>query len=205
MRHLRTIAAVLTAAVCILSLSGCGNDPDRPTMTEEEMPYGATMRQNKTAYAVPISYDRRFIEEDQVKAVADMLGAIQNSDADLYKASTFEFYANYQLAVYSAENMDALMQKIHDSLASRSGSDFVFHMVVIDGISQNREQGNLGTAYTLLGDLYDGSGKFSDTIEDAWEFSMEWDMSYDSEQKSVILNDNHICLFKTADRYYAVL
>lgn len=204
MKQRKAVAAVLLAAVCMCSLAGCG-DQERPTYEESEMPYGATMRQNKTDFAVPMTYDRRFLDEDQVRAAAAVIGAVQDMDAEQYRSSTFDFYADYQLSVYEADNAEALMQKIHERLAEQSGDDFTFSMVLIDGVSENRDKGDLNTAMTLLGDLYQGEGKFSEKIEGAWELSMEWDITYENGQKALVLNDRHVCLFKTADGYYAVM
>ena len=36
------------------------------------------MREDKSSYAIPIAYDRRFINEEQVTAVTNFFSAIQN-------------------------------------------------------------------------------------------------------------------------------
>ena len=201
MKLIRTITALLLCAACLTSFSACGKKG--MNYTEEELPYGATMRQNKTSYPVPITYDRRFITEEQVVAVTGLLGGIQNADAELYTKSTLDFYAEYQLQVYSVDNPQAMVQQFHDNLAKSTGDDFTFSMALINGIAQNRDNGNISSMLTLLDGIYEGSGKFSDTVEEVYDLTMEWDIVYTGGTQ--VLDDEHIYLLKTGDGYFAVM
>ena len=201
MKRIRRITALLLCAVCMMSLPACGKKG--MTYTEEELPYGATMRQNKTAYPVPITYDWRFITEEQVTAVTGLLGGIQNADAELYTKSTLDFYAAYQLKVYEADSTEAMVQQFHDNLANSTGADFTFSMALINGMAQNRDNGNIASMLTLLDGIYEGSGKFSDTVEEVYDLTMEWDITYTGGYK--VLDDEHVYLLKTPDGYFAVM
>jgi hypothetical protein len=48
-----------------------------PTIAEEDLPYGATMRETKTTFALPVSYDRRFLNDAQVTVLTDYFSAVQ--------------------------------------------------------------------------------------------------------------------------------
>lgn len=197
-------SAILCTAMLML-LSGCMSDPERPTYTEDELPYGATMRENKTSYAVPMTYDRRFIEEAQVEAVANALGSIQNQDADKYESMTPAYYTAYLKEVYGCGETDALLAELHTYIAASSGEDFQFNMVLINGVSTNRNAGGLADAFTLLEGIYDGEGSFSDSIVNAWDFTVEWDLSYDEGKQFSVVEEAHIYLFQTADSYFCVM
>ncbi|MCR4644282.1 MAG: hypothetical protein K5695_02600 [Oscillospiraceae bacterium] len=196
------IAALLTAAICLLSLSACSKRHGM-TYTEEELPYGGTMRQNKTSYAVPITYDRRFLNEEQAEVVAGLLGGIQNADAELYTKSTLDFYADYQLKVYEQDNKEAMVQLFHDNLAKQTGDDFTFTMVLINGLAQDRNNSDIASMLTLLDGINEDSGKFSDTVEEAYKLTLEWDINYSGGYK--VLEDETIYLLKTPDGYFAVM
>ena len=196
------IAAFLTAAICMISLSACGQKHGM-TYTEEELPYGGTMRQNKTSYAVPITYDRRFLNEEQVEVVAGLLGGIQNADAELYTKSTLGFYSDYQLKVYESESKEAMVQMFHDNLAKETGEDFSFTMTLITDLAQDRNNSDIASMLTLLDGINEDSGKFSDTVEEVYKLTMEWDVTYTGGYK--VMEDEHVYLLKTADGYFAVM
>ncbi|MBR3629483.1 MAG: hypothetical protein IKN55_03315 [Oscillospiraceae bacterium] len=201
MKLIRKITALLLCAVCLTSVPACGKKG--MTYEEEELPYGATMRQNKTSYPVPITYDRRFINEDQVTAVTGLLGSIQNADAELYQKSTLDFYAAYQLKVYETADYQTMVQQFHDNLAKSTGEDFTFSMTLINELAQNRENGNIASMLTLLDGIYEGSGKFSDTVEEVYDLTMEWDIVYTGGTQ--VLDDEHVYVLKTADGYFALM
>ena len=86
----RITALFLMALMLVPCLTACKKEPTTPEefeMGEADLPYGATMKSNKTSYAVPVTYDRRFVTEEQISTVADFYGAIQNQDAELYQKS----------------------------------------------------------------------------------------------------------------------
>lgn len=202
MKHYKLLAVLCTAAA--LMLTGCGEK--EPDFTKEaELPYGATMRSDKNSYAVPMTYDRRFLDEAQVAATADILAAIQNQDADLYLQSTPSYYADYQMEVYECEEYPELLGHFHDYIAESSGEDFQFKMVLINDISDNRNAGGLSDAFTLLKELYDGEGSFEDSIVNAWDLTVEWDLTYDNAAKYAVIEEEHVYLFQTADGYFCVM
>ena len=201
MKLIRKVTALLLCAAGLAGFSACGKKG--MTYEEEELPYGSTMRQNKTSYPVPITYDRRYLNEEQITAVTGLLGGIQNADAELYTNSTLDFYAAYQLNVYEAASTEAMVQQFHDNLAKTTGEDFTFAMALINEIAQDRDNGNIASMLTLLDGIYEGSGKFSDTVEEVYDLTMEWDITYTGGTQ--VLDDEHIYLLKTADGYFAVM
>lgn len=201
MKYWSRITALSLAA--LFMLAGCGKkEPD--FTQEEELPYGATMRSDKTSYAVPMTYDRRFLDDTQVAAVADILCAVQNQDADMYLNCTPDFYAAYQLEVYGAADYTALLGSLHTTVAESTGEDFTFNMVLINEISTNQNAGNLAEAMILLDNL-DEEGSFTSGIQNAWDLTVEWDLSYHNGESYTVINERHIYLFQTAEKCFCLM
>ena len=198
------ITALLLAALC-LPLAGCSREPDFEK--ESELPYGATMREDKVSFAIPMTYDRRFIDDPQVTAVADFLASIQNADGDLYRSSTFDYYADYQVnEVYSYKTAQELVQALHDSVASYSGDDFTFNMVLINDFTTDRDTTNLSDAFGLLdGIAPESTPKPSETIEEAWDLTVEWDIAYNGGESYYVVEEQHVLLFKDGDKYLCMM
>jgi hypothetical protein len=204
----KRIAALALALLCAVPvMTACGNgSKERPTISEEDMPYGATMREDSKSFAIPMTYDRRFLEQDEIAKAADMFAAIQNSDAALYQASTFPFYTKYQQEqVYKLDSADALVSHVHSMIAEKSAEDFQYNMVLITGIATNTQAGTLSSVVDMLEAAYDGDGAFLDTVEKSYDMTVEWNLKYNNGADSSVITDQHIFLFKTADGWFAVV
>ena len=201
MRHMKR-TALLCAAV-LLVCTGC-SEKAQIDYTEEELPYGATMR-SSSSFAVPMTYDRRFLNEEQVGAVANFFGAIQNCDAELYQSSTFDYYISYQMQdAYGKETPEELIQAIHDNVASRYSDDFTFKMILINELDQNRSAGALSQGLDFMRQL-SGDDKFADTVEEAYDLALEWDVIYDGGAKYEVAENQHILLLRVDGKYYCVM
>ncbi len=208
MNNLSKIAALLLTALCAVPmLTGCSQNPkQQQNIAEEDMPYGSTMREDKTSYAVPVTYDRRFLEEEQVTVVTNFIFAIQSRDGALYQASTFLFYAQYQMSdVYGLGSMDALVDRLHGMIGGNTADDFRFNMLLINDISANTEVGELSVVCEMLSDAYDGEGEFMDTVEHAWDLTVEWDLGFQENTQFAVVNDQHLFLFQTADGWFCLM
>lgn len=202
MKYYRRITA-LCAALPLL-LAGCGEK--EPDFTKEaELPYGATMRSDKNSYAVPITYDRRFFDETQVAKVANILASVQNLDAALYESSTPVYYYSYQKEAYGCSETTELLENFHAVLAESSGEDFTFNMVLINEISTDLGAGGLAECVALLDVLYDGEGSFVNTVENAWDLTVEWDLAYDGGTQYSVISEEHVYLFQTGDGCFCVM
>lgn len=202
MNHWRRIAALCGAAM--LLLAGCGEkEPD--FTKEDEFPYGATMRSDQESYSVPMTWDRRFVENEQVAAVADFLAALQSQDAEGFRSATPSGYADYLMEVYECEDEKALMEKLHSVFAKDSGDDYQYTMVLINGYTDDKGTTGLSNAYALLGGIYEGEGSFYDVVQGAWDFTLELDVTYNNGGNYAVLNDAHMYVFQLADGYCCVM
>ncbi len=208
MNYFRRITALfLITALVVPCFAGCSKEPTTPEefeMGEADLPYGATMKSNKTSYAVPVTYDRRFVTEEQISAVAELCASIQNQDAEQYQKITPEGYADYQVnEVYSYASADEMIQALHTSIAQNTGDDFKFSMVLANGISEDRHSNGLMEAIAMMDNLTEN--QFSNALLGAWDFTLEWDFSYENDTKSMIIDEQHIYVFQTENGYYAMM
>lgn len=202
----KRIAALALALLCAVPMmTACGKGTaERPTIAETDMPYGSTMREDKNSFALPVTYDRRFLEQDEIAKAADLFAAIQNSDAALYANTTFPFYLTYQQQqVYKLDSPEALVKHLHSMIAGKYADDFQYSMMNITGIATNPNAGTLGSVVEMLEVAYDGDGKFLDTVQKSFDMTVEWHITYDG--KTEVVPDQHVFVFQTADGWFAVV
>ena len=193
--------ALLCAGV--LLLAGCSKEEE--IYTEDNLPYGATFTTDKTGYAIPISYDRRFLDETQIRPAADILAAVQQQDAALYESVVPDFYLAYQKEMYDCEDTAGVLSSIHSILAEESGEDFTYDMVMVNDMATDRNSGELYNALMLLDGIYEGDGNFSDTVTSAWDLNVELDVMYDGDAKYTAITEQHVFLFQTADGIFCIV
>lgn len=192
------------ALTCLL-FTGCSSQKQNMNYTEEELPYGATMKSDKNSYAVPMTWDRRFLEPEQISVVADYLGAIQNADADLYTSVALPLYTAYQVEeVYDYENTEAMVNALHEGLCGQLADDFHFEMVLVNEFSADRNTGGLEAILDLLDKISDGE-KFTDTMQNAWALELEWEFSYNQGNGTGSTETQYLYLFLVDDQYYCCM
>ncbi len=206
MNRLHKISAILTAAMLgAVMFTGCMDK--EVNIAEEDLPYGATMREAKTTYAVPVTYDRRFVNEAQLTALTDYLAAIQNGDGAGYAASTLDFYADYQLnEVYSTQykTMDEMVVALQGSVAEITADDFAFAMVTIDDFTQERVVSGLNTMIEILSKI-DENGDFMSDVDNCWALDMQWLIRYNNGGSSMLVEDQYVFMFEIDGKYYCVM
>ena len=202
MKYRSRALALLLAALCgAAMLTGCQKNKITP---EEELPYGATMR-SSTAYAVPITYDRRFMEDAQVVAVTDFLGAIEQSDGTVLERVTFPVYLSYELGeVYSDKCKDAddLAAVKHDAMADSYGSDFSFKEVNITEMTQEQQRSGIAAMLSILYQLSDDE-QLAEKIENTWALTMEWTVQ--SSTGTELVQDRTLYLLEMDGTYYCIM
>ncbi len=198
----RTAALLAAAVLACCALTGCGEGYN---LAEEDMPYGATIREDKSTYAVPVSYDRRFLNEEQLTVITNYIAAIQNSDAALYTASTLDFYAEYQLNEVYSENystMDEMVAALHQSVADGTGNNFTYNMVNIEDCTQESVTSGLDTMLEIL-ETIDEENDFISTVDNCWALNMEWFIKYDGG--SMIVSDQKLFMVEIDGEYFCVM
>ncbi len=200
MKCVKKAAVLLTAAILgCCALTGCGRDGI--TIAEEDMPYGATMREAKTTYALPITYDRRFLTEEQLTAVTGYLSSIMNKDAALYETYTLDFYNDYQLEMYSEdyETVQDLVDGIYEGIVGSLGDNVAFSMITIDSFTEERVASGLDTILEIL-ETIDEETEFVSTVDNCWALEMQWLVTY--EGGTAVLEGQKLFLLEIDGKYY---
>lgn len=204
MYQFRKLTAFFSALVMAVTLTGCMSSG--PSVAEEDLPYGATMRESKTTFALPVSYDRRFLNDAQITALTDYLSSIQNCDGEAYANNTIDFYADYQLnEVYqdTYETFDEMLTDMHTSIANSTADDFQFNMITVTGFSQERVSSGMNTMIELLADI-SGNAEFEQTLTNCWTVRMDWMIRYNGSSTAIV-EDRLIYLFEIEGEYYCVM
>ncbi|MBE6849155.1 MAG: hypothetical protein E7502_04515 [Ruminococcus sp.] len=204
MYQFRKLTAFFSALVMAVTLTGCMSNG--PSVAEEDLPYGATMRESKTTFALPVSYDRRFLNDAQITAITDYLSSIQNCDGEAYANNTIDFYADYQLnEVYqdTYETFDEMLADMHTSIANSTADDFQFNMITVTGFSQERVSSGMNTMIELLADI-SGNADFEQTLTNCWTVRMDWMIRYNGSSTAIV-EDRLIYLFEIEGEYYCVM
>ncbi|MBR1554553.1 MAG: hypothetical protein IJ644_04070, partial [Oscillospiraceae bacterium] len=175
---------LLCLLLACLMLTGCASQKQKTSYTEEELPYGATMKSDKNSYTVPMTWDRRFFEPEQISAVADYLGAIEQNNPELYASVALPLYTDYQVnEVYDYQNVEELVNALHEGLLGQLADDFRMDMILVNEISDDRNSGGLQAMLKLLDGISEEK-PFSETIQNAWSLNLEWEFSYNNGEGS---------------------
>lgn len=196
---------LLCLLLACLMLTGCATQKQKTSYTEEELPYGATMKSDKNSYTVPMTWDRRFLAPEQISAVADYLGAIEQNNPELYASVALPLYTEYQVnEVYDYQNVEELVNALHEGLLGQLADDFQMNMILVNEISDDRNSGGLQAMLKLLDGISEEK-PFSETIQNAWLLNLEWEFSYNQGEGSGRTENQYLYLFQIDDKYYCCM
>lgn len=204
MKLFHKYTALALALVMGGALTGCMEDEGY--IAEEDLPYGATMKEMRTSFSVPMSYDRRFINEEQAAVIADYHAGIQNQDTELYIQSTFDFYIDYQLNEMFADlykSREEYVDGLHLSMSQQSGEDFKFNMITVSGMTEERVASRLDEMLNMLQDL-SGDENFKDSVDSCYAITLEWSVAYNDGAQYLNAKDQKLFLIEIDGRYYCV-
>ena len=88
------------------------NAGDGINVDENELPFGATMidlDSERDGVPISISYEKRFMTEEEARKISDYISAVNSCDAELIKNTSYPSYLDYIVEYYG--NTD--IQKIH--------------------------------------------------------------------------------------------
>lgn len=206
MLKFRNIGFLLILVLAALVLTGCTAASRKSDYSEEEMPYGATMKK-VNSFVLPIEYDRRYLNDEQLTVITNYLYSIQTKDAELYTASTIDFYADYQLnEVYhdTYKTMDELVGALHDVVSSSTGDDFSFTLLTVSDLTTETGASGLGSTIKLLENI-SPEKNFKDTIDKCWALEVNWLLSYQEGNSSAYSENNRIYLLEIGGKYYCMM
>ena len=166
LRRILTCAAA--AALLCTSLAGCSGDSSSSSesginVNMEDLEYGATMRDD-TSRAVPLEYDKRFLEDGELDALANYYGSIQNEDVELFQSCTVSEYMEslYKNAYGDLLDDSAYVSQQKKSYEDQMGGAFTFSQIMVNGCLKQDETGS--NAEYLTGMLDELNGESCKTL-----------------------------------------
>ena len=136
---MRKCIALLFCGALAFSATACNKDDG--IITEDEMPYGATMAVNLDDYILPVQYDYRFITEDMLDVITRYYYAIQTQNDELFQEVQFPLYHDYQLnEVLDGEYTDqVILENTHKAITEFNEGDFAFSFIDITDAEKGKE------------------------------------------------------------------
>lgn len=152
----RRILALGLAAALMCACFGCSaqsgsetSDMPGEDIAMEDLEYGATLR-DSTDYAIPVEYDKRFLEDDELKVLTDYYAAIQNEDQTLFSSCVLNFYMEslYQNAYGGLLDDNAYLAQQHEKFQEQIDGEFTFAKISVNDCKKQDDAGS-GIEYLI--------------------------------------------------------
>ncbi|MBE6847908.1 MAG: hypothetical protein E7503_07265 [Ruminococcus sp.] len=205
----KRLSAVLLAAAIPASLTACKDDN---IITEDEMPYGATIAVNREDYILPVQYDYRFVSEEMLNTILRYYYAIQSNDVELFTELQHPLYMEYQLEEVLGGKFtnEDILDNSGEALRTFNEGDFAFSFIDITDCIPAQEHTTSATLMEILDTLSkekDGS-KISKDITQFCELSVtryltDADSGIKGETNKVMY-DEKLFVFECKDEWYII-
>lgn len=155
---LTKISAVLSSIVLMTSFASCGKNSgsgDEKTthyniaggdvdgdvnVSEDEMPYGSTMRSLKPAIddiPIMIEFDYRFLSDEIARDVSSYMAGVVNKDPSLMQKATNPTIFEAAMASENAGSPEEYAAAMYDDVKEVVGDDFTFSSISIQGVGDS--------------------------------------------------------------------
>jgi hypothetical protein len=144
---------LLAVVLFIITISATINQKEitKDDKTQEDMQYGATMREDKKSYKLPMTYDKRFVKTNELAAAANFFFALQNNDENLFKTAVPSFYEGYlQESTGNKLNIKAGMTQLRSVFENKVGTDFTIEMIEITAYDKGTHKNNFDTIVSFM-------------------------------------------------------
>lgn len=113
-------------------------------VNEDEMPFGATMTDlYPDDVPISISYENRFMTEDEAKKISDYISAINTCDAELMKKTCYPSYLDYLVEQYENTDVQNYLDDRHSTIANDyTNGEFDFDYILINSLMDEDDNEN---------------------------------------------------------------
>jgi hypothetical protein len=192
----------MAVALAVLALlGGCAQE----TAIEEDAIYGQVMADYLKEFKVPVSYDDRVLPKELVSAVTDFYAAVQSRDLEAMKEVTAPNIEEY-LAKYSQAGLADIMDVIYGRAEETAGGEFVYDLVEIKQMSQDRELTGMDYVLEQLEEVSqeNGNGPLLNDITETYALTVDF-IFKDSAGARSTLRDDLIFVFNVKGKYCIML
>lgn len=117
------------------------NLDDGINLNEDEMPFGATMTDlYPDEVPVSISYDNRFMTEDEAKKISDYVSAINTCNAELLQKTSYPPYLEYLVEYYENTDVQNYLDTRHQNIANNyTNGEYDFNYIIINSLKDEND------------------------------------------------------------------
>ncbi len=205
MTNLKRFTAGCLAVLLTVIQTACGESKSGKSgenIAMEDLAYGATLRESED-YSIKIEYDKRYLEDAELKVITDYYTAIQQEDPDACSAVVLDFYLQYILEnVYGGLfDTDAFVAQQHQDFADYvDGENFTFgYLQVTDCVRQDEAGTGVDFLQTMFDDLQ-GEGYSAEHLQDCKTLTVQ--IAISDESTSVLSDEMPLYVVKIDGEYY---
>lgn len=187
--------------------SGCSKEESsRENVKMTDLPYGSTMVDDNKNYKIPILYDKRFLEANQLEAITNYYYAVQENDLELYNSTMIPIFSDYIKANSSTGEADSkyMLENAHSTINVMIGGNFEIKSCEVTGITSEHVTSGIDTLLEkmdLVSEKIDGT-KISDKVTKAYAITLNFTVK--SGENSAIIPDDILFLFEIDNKFYVM-
>lgn len=137
------------------------NISDGVNVNENEMPFGATMTDlycDKDNVPVSISYENRFMTEDEARKVSDYISALNTCDAELMQKTCYPSYLDYLVEQYENTDVQNYLDERHKTISNNyTNGEFNFNYIIVNSL-MDEDDSDSDTGFSRLdAKIHEGS------------------------------------------------
>lgn len=122
-------------------------------VNENEMPFGATMTDlmpDRDGVPISISYENRFMTEDEARKISDYISAVNSCDVELMKSTCYPSYLDYLVTEYENTDVQDYLDSRHSDIkSSYTGGEFDFNYILINSLMDENDDDS-DTGFSIL-------------------------------------------------------
>ena len=126
---------------------------DGINVNADDMPFGATMTDlysDHDGVPISISYENRFMTEDEARKISDYISAINTCDAELMKSTCYPSYLDYLVTQYENKDVQDYLDTRHNTIANNyAGGEFEFDYILINSLMDENDNDE-DTGFSIL-------------------------------------------------------
>lgn len=119
----------------------------------EDMPFGATMTDlyvDSDGVPISISYENRFMTEDEARKISNYISAINSCDAELMQKTCYPSYLEYLVTQYENTDIQDYLDTRHQTIESAyTNGAFDFNYILINSL-MDEEDDDSDTGFSQL-------------------------------------------------------
>lgn len=166
---LKKVCLLYMAGILMLCAFSCGKKHEHENVvtadqygdaTQEELPYGATIKQIKSGGSdddkITVEFDHRFVTDEEAQKILSYMEALNTGNEELLKQTVYPDYLSYLCTNSDIADVKTYIQQITDRIKTNytNGEDFKFGYIFINSCTTSDEdRQSFGQADTILEEI----------------------------------------------------